>query len=164
MPKPVCSLCGHEKVKDIDSLLMSEGVSAASKHFGIHISSLYRHKKHVERRLENPVIAENTDVPALEAETDLARAVAYRKRVQARLEKAEARGDNSRVIDKLSLTYERAMRLEAKLNGALELTTRQIVKSRAWLKLWALMFEVLDKYPAVAQELTAVLEQVEKDE
>lgn len=143
MPRPVCTVCTHKRVGEIDTQL-AEGVSALSiaRRTKLSQSALLRHKK---RHLPGAIV----EVVQERADSALSRLELLLPRLERLLDLAE-RGGRSRdalaAIRELRLCFELAARITGEIRDTPTVQVN-LLTSPDWLMLRAGILDALSGYP-----------------
>lgn len=166
---PSCQICKRDDVKKIDADF-GAGLAETARKYGVDGQALKRHRGHVAQEVllgkrADPRGKEMGKVapppppkprPAALPPGELdAKVIATETLRGLRDQLAEAENSGERV--KISTAIVATTKLLAKLNGQLEITEGQIIKSRPFGRVMAAIEEVLKKYPAAAKEVAEAL-------
>jgi len=159
MPRK-CSICGHEKVEEINRLLL-EGVSLRdiAGQYSISKTALHRHKKHIPATLAKAQEAREV----AKADSLLDQVAELRDKALSILAKAEQAGDLRTALQGVR-EAKGCLELLAKLQGELqEQTTVNILINPQWLTLRTVILEALNRYPEARLAVARVLQEVESN-
>jgi predicted DNA-binding protein YlxM (UPF0122 family) len=157
MPRK-CSICGHEKVEEINRLLL-EGVSLRdiAGQYSISKTALHRHKKHIPATLAKAQEAQEV----ARADNLLDQVAELRDKAMSILAKAEQAGDLRTALQGVR-EAKGCLELLARLQGELqEQTTVNILVNPQWLSLRTVTLNALDRYPEARQAVARALQEVE---
>lgn len=152
----LCKLCArndHDRVAIASALAAGQSMSIIAARFKTNISALQRHKKHVQSTEQRSAPLE-IEFPRLGPDaTPLEKACANVQHLEELLNKP-GRALTDRM--KLQTAYDRALKLQAKLSGALDITPAQILNSQFFkdvMREWAVL---LAKYPKLLSKMKHV--------
>jgi hypothetical protein len=176
MPGPgSCTICRHERRIELElGLVARMPVPALAKRYDVSIHSLRRHAANHLGATQRAALALNlapssVDLEALsrsESESLLGNLLAQRARLSAYASASAESGDYKAAIAAERATTD-ALALTAKLLGSIvnrtEVTSRSILLTPDYLKLRAILVDVLKPYPEIAAKVAAALHQLESD-
>lgn len=147
---PPCSICAHPKRAAIDA--DRRPIAKVAKTFRLAASTLHRHRAHLATVDGAPLEISDDPVDPRELTVDVLKVLRACLKV--------ARGDSAPSVAKAIGPH---TRLLARLDGQLEITQAQIVRSRPWKELMALLDGVLERHPLAAKEWCQALERADGD-
>ena len=153
-----CSICGHEKVEEINRLLL-EGVPLRdlAGRYSVSKTALHRHKEHIPANLTKAKDAQEVT----KADSLLDQVIELRDKALSILAKAERAGDLRTALQGVR-EAKGCLELLARLQGELqEQTTVNILVNPQWLSLRTVILEALDRYPEARQAVARALQEVE---
>lgn len=145
---PTCTVCAHPKRAAIESAVGSLDVVAAR--FSLKRSTLDRHRKHATPPALPPAPAD--DGKPLELRNVTRETIVTMRRLLPVSPPSDAH--------KIAGAITQATRLLARLDGQLEISQSQIVRSHPWRQLMDLLDGVLEKHPDAAKDWAAALREV----
>jgi len=151
-PGPRCTICEHPRRAEIDADLRQRSVAVVSKAFDVSRSALGRHRKHLGTADDAPLVIDDAPVDPRALTVDVLKAL-----------RACLKGTGRASVPAVAKAIGPHARLLARLDGQLEITQAQIVRSRPWRELMALLDEVLERHPEAAKEWALALERAEGD-
>ena len=158
MPRK-CTVCEHEKVEEINRLLL-KGVSLRNiaKQYSVSAASLHRHK---EGHLPAKLVKAREAQEVTKADSLLDQVIELRDKALSILAKAEQAGDLRTALQGVR-EAKGCLELLAKLQGELaQEGTVNITISPQWLSLRTVILQALEPYPEARLKLAAALREVE---
>ena len=156
-----CTVCGHEKVEEINRLLL-EGVSLRdlAGRYSVSKTALHRHKEsHLPAELTKAQEAQEV----AKADSLLAQVTELRDKALSILDKAEQAGDLRTALQGIK-EARGCLELLARLQGELqEQTIVNILINPQWLSLRTVILQALEPYPEARQAVARALREVESN-